>query len=170
MRTILALALALAAGCATTRGVHLGPAQLQQLRIGSSTYTDAVRVLGPPTTTVQGVNGRTASLWSYREARLWASCWVPVVGLFVCGSDITAEDTTLLFESDGTLAGIAGDKTPGRATDAGAGDLPIPKISVAAPAPGCNPDTPIDCGAFCCPRTHPVCAPEDPPGERCHRW
>jgi hypothetical protein len=65
VRGIVVLCVAgLLAGCAAS-GVKVTEQQAQQFKVGTSTYTDVVSALGPPTTSTVASNGMRTAMYNY---------------------------------------------------------------------------------------------------------
>jgi hypothetical protein len=91
-----AASLALVA-CAST-GVRVDEAAVAKFAPGKTTYGEVIQALGPPTTSIVRADGHRVILYTYAQARMRASSFVPVVGLFAGGMD--AKSTNVSFEFD----------------------------------------------------------------------
>jgi outer membrane protein assembly factor BamE (lipoprotein component of BamABCDE complex) len=96
-----AASLALVA-CAST-GVRVDEAAVAKFAPGKTTYGEVIQALGPPTTSIVRADGHRVILYTYAQARMRASSFVPVVGLFAGGMDAKSTNVSFEFDTQGVL-------------------------------------------------------------------
>lgn len=104
MRIALLLCGALLAGCAAT-GVKVTEQQAEQFKVGSSTYSDVVTGLGPPTSTTMASNGTRIAMYTYASMRSQPQNFIPYIGPLVAGYDNQSSAVTFTFNQAGVLTG-----------------------------------------------------------------
>jgi hypothetical protein len=111
MRRIIVLcAFGLLAACAAS-GVKVTEEQAQQFKVGTSTYSDVVGVLGPPTTTSVSSDGTRTAMYNYSAVRSQAQNFIPYIGGLVAGYDTQASSVTFTFNNRGILASTSSTET-----------------------------------------------------------
>src|SRR5690606_31742759 len=95
------LAAAMLSGC-MSMGREVSADQYAKLEKGKTTIDEAVRLLGPPNVRSLMPDGRVTLGYSYAHAQARPASFIPIVGLFVGGSDVRSSMTTLVFH-DGVL-------------------------------------------------------------------
>lgn len=90
------------AGCATV-GREISDAQLETLRKGVTTETEAVATLGQPTSVMRLGDGSRRLTYSFAHAQARPESFIPVVGLAVGGSDVRSSVVILSFDRAGVL-------------------------------------------------------------------
>jgi hypothetical protein len=115
MRGLIALcaAVLLLAGCAAT-GVKVSEQQAEAFKVGTSTYSDVVASLGPPTSTTVTSNGTRTAAYTYAAVRAQAQNFIPYIGGLVAGYDTQSSIVTFNFDGRGVLTGTT-------STESGAG-------------------------------------------------
>ena len=87
-------------GCASS-GVMVNPDRVKQFKEGQTTQAEAVAVLGKPVS-VFTRGPRTYMSWSGLHTQINPATFIPVVGLFAGGADVTSSGVMLVF-NDGVL-------------------------------------------------------------------
>jgi hypothetical protein len=98
------------AGCAAS-GVKVTEQQAQEFKVGTSTYTDVVSALGPPTTSMVASNGTRTAMYNYKAVRSQAQNFIPYIGGLVAGYDTQATSVTFTFDPRGVLASTTSSET-----------------------------------------------------------
>ena len=102
MRTIAIVALVALAGCATT-GREISSAQMTSMEKGKTTYAEVVARLGKPTMDVVTADGSRTTLYNFSKAGIKGATFVPIVGLFAGGMNVSGSSVTFSFTPDGVL-------------------------------------------------------------------
>lgn len=103
--TTLALIAALT-GCVSV-GTKIDQSRVQQLQKGTTTYTEAVASLGPPTAVTVTNEGKKIAVYSYAQAQARPESFVPLVGPFIGGADAKSSMVMLTFDANGVLQEIS---------------------------------------------------------------
>lgn len=104
MRRIIALGLfGLLIGCASS-GTKVSEQQAESFKVGSSTYSDVVAVLGEPTSTTIASNGTRTAQYNYTSIRSQPQNFIPYLGPLVAGYDNQSSSVTFNFDQRGILA------------------------------------------------------------------
>jgi len=96
-----------AAGCTTTSGVQVQQSQLASFKKGITTDTDVISALGGPTTSSVTSDGERVLVYAFAQYKIRGSTFVPVVGLFSGGSDMTTNSVVFKFDRDRKLISYA---------------------------------------------------------------
>jgi len=99
---IAALAAAILVGCATS-GAKVTEQQIAQLKVGETTWSDMVALLGQPTSSTVTSQGTRMATYSYAQVTTRPETFIPFVGVFVGGADIKSNGVSLMFGKDGKL-------------------------------------------------------------------
>ena len=91
--------------CAAT-GVRVDADKVSALKIGQTSFADAVAALGPPTSQMHLGNGTMIVSYSYVQVSARPESFIPIIGPFVGGADSRASSVTLRFAPDGRLADV----------------------------------------------------------------
>lgn len=111
MRVVAIFCLAsLLAACAAA-GVKVSEQQAQAFRVGSSTYSDVVAGLGPPTSTSLSSNGTRTAIYSYASVRSQPQNFIPYVGGLVAGYDRQTSAVVFTFDQNGVLTNTTSTQT-----------------------------------------------------------
>lgn len=103
MKTVIALALAVAlTGCMST-GVEVSQDQTASFKTGSTTANDVVTRLGPPTSRSTMPDGSQVLVYSFAASKARPASYIPIVGAFVGGADTRSSMVMFQFAPDGTL-------------------------------------------------------------------
>src|SRR6185295_3625413 len=92
------------AGC-TTSGTQVSRAQSQQFKPGVTTEQDVVAVLGQPQTEMDAPDGHWL-IYTGMRARVKATSFIPLVGLFAGGAHSELDSVKFCFGSDGKLTHV----------------------------------------------------------------
>ena len=102
------LAMALAAGalaaCASS-GVKVSQAQIDKLVKGETTISQAIGLLGKPTSRATS-DDKTTIGYSYTAVSSRPENFIPIVGAFVGGMDMKMSGITLAFDAGGVLRDV----------------------------------------------------------------
>ena len=117
MRVFLILGfLCLLTGCAAS-GVKVDEQQAQSFKVGTSSYSDVVGKLGPPTTNNLASDGTRSAVYTYDSMRSQPQNFIPYIGPLVAGYDSQSSSVTFTFDRKGVLTGTTSSQT-GMATGA----------------------------------------------------
>lgn len=97
--TLVALLLS---GCVAA-GVKISQDQIQQLKVGETTYDQAVSILGQPTSSSATSSGYRSVSYTYVEVTSRPENFIPIVGPLVGGHDSKTGIVMLNFGPDGKL-------------------------------------------------------------------
>lgn len=89
-------------GCAST-GVKVRPEQMATLKKGETTREQVVATFGQPTSIVTHSDGKAILVYSHADAKFKASTFIPIVGLFAGGMDVTGSVVHMTFDAQGKL-------------------------------------------------------------------
>ena len=98
------------AGCASS-GTKVDPNAVAAFQKGRTTYAEAVAQLGPPTAVSLAPDGSRVAIYSYSRATTRAATFVPVVGLFAGGADVSGQSVALRFAANGTFLDFTSTQT-----------------------------------------------------------
>ena len=93
-------------GCATT-GVKIDPARLDAMKVGVTTPAEAIAMFGPPTVETTAGDGAVTLQYTYAEAQVRASTFIPIVGMFAGGTDVKASSVNMSFDRAGKLLAVS---------------------------------------------------------------
>lgn len=102
MRTLAIAAMLALAGCATTGRMVSGD-QMASIEKGKTTYGEVIARLGRPTMDVVAADGSRTSIYSFAKAGVSAATFIPIVGLFAGGMNVTGSSVTFRFSPAGVL-------------------------------------------------------------------
>jgi hypothetical protein len=109
-------------GCYAT-GVKVREDQLAQLQRGTSTYSEVVQALGPPTSTTLHGDGSRDAVYTYNQVQANPVNFIPIVGSFLGGATSEHSSVTLAFDPAGRLVQYStthGSETVGTGLSSGA--------------------------------------------------
>jgi len=89
--------------CAAS-GVKVSEQQAEAFKVGTSTYSDVVASLGPPTSMTVASNGTRTAVYTYAAVRAQAQNFIPYIGGLVAGYDTQSSAVTFNFDARGILA------------------------------------------------------------------
>lgn len=92
-------------GCAST-GTLLTQEQINQLKIGETTYDQAVAILGEPQDIDLDAEGNRILVYIHQKSTAKAVNFVPILGSFAGGVDTETSKTKLIFGKDGVLKDV----------------------------------------------------------------
>ncbi len=128
------LCAALLSSCAAS-GVKVSEEQAESFKVGRSTYSDVVSVLGPPTTTTLSSDGTRTAIYSYSAVSSRPQNFLPYIGPFVSGFDTASTAVTFTFNKSSVLTATTSSQSNlGTGMDLAAGG--------AQPAPTDQPRAP----------------------------
>ncbi len=96
MKRIIIMCLALSA--CTSAGIKVDQSKMAQFHKGSTTESQVIAALGPPTNFQQNDDGTHAISYVYTSTQARPESFIPYVGVFVGGAD--TEQTAALFTFD----------------------------------------------------------------------
>jgi len=113
-KSILFFCLVLMVGCATTGNVQISdPATVSKIEEGKTTKAEVRGLVGEPTK----VNFDTSKneIWEYMYTKASAkpASFIPVVGIFAGGADMSGNTLTILFDKNGVVEKVGSGKTTG---------------------------------------------------------
>lgn len=97
-RVVTALGAVLAAAAVSAAGPD--PAQF---KVGVSTVADVEAVYGRPTTESALSTGEHVLVYAQTRARVKATTFIPVIGLFAGGARASSQSVSFVFDKDGKL-------------------------------------------------------------------
>ena len=97
--TLAAIAIFALAGCATV-GREISTAQIETLKKGETTTTQAVASLGQPTGVTKTSDGKTILSYTFAHAQARPASFIPIVGIFAGGTDVRSTAVMLTFKED----------------------------------------------------------------------
>jgi len=110
-------------GCAAT-GVKVTDAQVSAFKKGEATEAQVLQALGQPTSRMRLPDGTVMLVYSYAEASVRPTTFIPIVGGLVGGYDSRSTSATLRFGADGKLIDTySSSATYGTGTGAAAGKV-----------------------------------------------
>lgn len=89
-------------GCAAT-GVQVTEAQTSGFVKGETTRSEVLQTLGSPTMQSTMPDGTRMVMYTYAEATVRPSTFIPIVGAFVGGTDSRGSSVVLRFDSEDKL-------------------------------------------------------------------
>lgn len=101
LTVMLAVAMMLLAGCATTTGRDYDLSKVNQLVPGQTTVDQAVALLGEPQQRLNEGDGETVLIYEYVASQSSVGTYIPVVGLFDHGAKVKGKTTQLFFDKAG---------------------------------------------------------------------
>lgn len=102
MRTIAIVAMVALAGCATT-GREISASQMTSMEKGKTTYAEVIQRLGKPTMDTVASDGTRATLYTFAKAGVKGATFIPIVGLFAGGMNVSGSSVTFNFDKAGVL-------------------------------------------------------------------
>lgn len=96
------LVASLLAGCGST-GVRVTEQNLEAFKVGETTEAEVISQLGKPTMRTRLPDGAVMVVYSYAEYSTRPATFIPFVGPFVGGADVTSDAVTLMFGANGKL-------------------------------------------------------------------
>ena len=102
MRTIAIAAMLTLAGCATS-GREISANQMNAMEKGKTTYSEVVQRLGKPTVDTVAADGNRTTLYNFSKAGIKGATFVPIVGLFAGGMNVSGSSVTFNFDPAGVL-------------------------------------------------------------------
>jgi transposase-like protein len=101
-RIILAASLLVLAGCVSS-GVKVDQSKLLNLHKGETTYAEATKLLGKPSSVSVNENGDKTAIYMYYSSQARPETFIPYVGAFVGGADSESTMTMLQFDGNDIL-------------------------------------------------------------------
>lgn len=102
MKKIFALTTALLLTACATTGTKISQDQLNQLKPGISTISDAEQLLGQPMSVQHNYDGTTQLDYLYSAEQTDAKSYIPIAGAFIGkGAHTQSQNTLLYFDKDG---------------------------------------------------------------------
>ena len=102
MRTIVIVAALALAGCATS-GREISVSQMGAMEKGKTTYAEVLQRLGKPTMDVITAAGDRTTLYNFSKAGIKGATFIPIVGLFAGGMNVSGSSVTFSFDPAGVL-------------------------------------------------------------------
>lgn len=96
------LAVALIAGCVTS-GTNVTESQIQELKKGQTTYSDALSIMGKPDEISRNSDGTRTATYSYAHSQVDGKTFIPYAGAFIGGSHGQTKTVTLNFDTNNVL-------------------------------------------------------------------
>ena len=113
-RTVLGFCLVLLIGCATTGNVQIAdPGTVSKIEEGKSSKADVRALVGEPTKVNFDTNKNEIWEYIYTKASAKPASFIPVVGLFAGGADMSGNTLTILFDKNGVVERVGSGKTTG---------------------------------------------------------
>jgi len=113
-RAVLGFCLVLSMGCATVGNVQIAdPGTVAKIEEGKSTKADVRALVGEPTKVNFDTNKN--EVWEYvlSRASVKPASFIPFVGLFAGGTDMSGNTLTVLFDKNGIVEKAGSGKTTG---------------------------------------------------------
>jgi outer membrane protein assembly factor BamE (lipoprotein component of BamABCDE complex) len=105
VRNLLSLAaLSLLVGCASA-GTQVDPAKVATFQRGHTTAAEVQAVLGPPNTSTVAPDGSIMFVYVHARSQVRAATFIPYIGPFVGGADVSSQMVSFTFSPDGVLRG-----------------------------------------------------------------
>ena len=98
------------AGCMSS-GVKVTEDQMGQLKVGETTYADAIRILGQPSTNTFSSDGTRITVYAYTQVTSRPESFIPIVGPLVGGADAKSNSVVLTFDKNSKLVRYSGSGT-----------------------------------------------------------
>ena len=102
MRVVVIVVAMALAGCATS-GRQISTTQMAAMEKGKTTYTDVVARLGKPTLDTVMADGSRTALYNFTKAGIKGATFIPIVGLFAGGMNVSGSAVTFNFDPAGVL-------------------------------------------------------------------
>ncbi len=113
-RTFLVFCLALLIGCATVGNVQISdPGTVSKIEEGKSSKADVRALVGEPTKVNFDTNKNEIWEYIYTKATAKPASFIPVVGIFAGGADMSGNTLTILFDKNGVVERVGSGKTTG---------------------------------------------------------
>ena len=113
-KSILVLCLVLLVGCATTGNVQISdPATVSKIEEGKTTKAEVRGLVGDPTKVNFDMNKNEIWQYVYSKATAKPASFIPVVGIFAGGADMSGNTLTILFDKNGVVERVGSGKTTG---------------------------------------------------------
>lgn len=111
MKTVICVMVAcVLAGCAAS-GVKVSERHMESLQPGVTTRADVIRLLGEPTSVSTHFDGTSMMVYSHVRAQARPASFIPIVGAFAGGSDVSASTVMLRFDASGRLMDTSTNQT-----------------------------------------------------------
>ena len=113
--SILLSILFLVSGCASAGNKQISDAStVAKIEEGKSTKADVKALVGEPTKVNYKDNGNT-EVWEYvyKRGQVRPATFIPVVGWFAGGADVTGSTLTILFDDKGVVKKVGSGKISG---------------------------------------------------------
>lgn len=101
LRVTVAAAIILS-GCASV-GREVSSVQMDTLKKGETTTTQAIASLGQPTSVTRTSDGKQIFTYTFAHAQGRPESFIPIVGIFAGGSDVRSSMVMLTFDKNGIL-------------------------------------------------------------------
>jgi outer membrane protein assembly factor BamE (lipoprotein component of BamABCDE complex) len=112
---VLFAAIMLAGGCIHTMGSRNleDPLIISKIEKGKSTKQDVQNLIGPPMSV--SFNDKREEIWVYMRMKstVRSTTFIPVVGLFDGGNDMTMHQVTIVFDLNGVVSCVGSGVTTG---------------------------------------------------------
>lgn len=102
---------ALGAGVLAASSASAAQPDPSRFTVGTSTVGDVESVYGQPTTESALSTGERVLVYATTHARVKATTFIPVVGLFAGGAKVSAQSISFVFDKDGKLKSYSGQAT-----------------------------------------------------------
>lgn len=104
MKYLTIAALLTLSACATS-GVKVDQSKLTSLHKGETTYSEAIQLLGKPSSVSVSDDGSRMVSYIYTSSQARPETFIPIVGAFVGGMDTETSSANLTFDKNGILRG-----------------------------------------------------------------
>lgn len=102
-RTLIGLAFTvILAGCASS-GVKVSEEQVAAFKEGVTTEAEVVSAIGMPTGRMRSADGTVTLSYTHAQYSTRPASFIPIVGLFAGGADMSSNTFILTFDKDGKL-------------------------------------------------------------------
>jgi len=84
-------------------GTKVDQAMVAQFEKGKTTHAEVIQQLGKPTQSTMNSDGTRTVMYTYMQSQINAANFIPVVGMFVRGSESENTTVTLNFDKNSLL-------------------------------------------------------------------
>lgn len=113
-KIVLFFCLVLLMGCATTGNVQISDSgTVSKIVEGKSTKADVRALVGEPTKVNFDSNKNEIWEYVYKKGSVKPATFIPIVGLFAGGADVSGNTLTILFDKNGVVEKVGSGKISG---------------------------------------------------------
>ena len=87
------------AGCATV-GKKIDTGQIQKIEKGSTTRSDIISMIGPPSGVAFNADREKTATWHYTKVKNQAQNFIPIVGIIAHGMDMHHKTLVVIFDNN----------------------------------------------------------------------